>query len=280
MPYLSCKQAAEILKVSQSTIKRLCDDGVLVSIRTPGGHRRISLKSVRAWQQQAGQEASESVGGRRDRMLLSNCDDFIKMLLNEQPADIGEAVRRVRKRLSIAELCDNTLAPALVKLGWMHQRDEIDRYQLVAACQRIRALLFRLSESLESQPQARRAVGASVVGDPADLSSLFAEVTLREIGWEAESLGADLPGASLGRAARDRGASLVWVCYTHQQPSDVLMNHNREVTERLPHDARLVIGGGALTPELRRSLVFHFFGDSLVHLASYAQSQASQMHAA
>lgn len=280
MPYLSCKQTAEILNVSQSTIKRLCDDGVLVSMRTPGGHRRISLKSVRAWQSHTGREVTEEVGSRRERLTLANYEEFTKLLLNDQRADLDEAVRRVRNRMSIAELCDNTLAPAMIKLGWMHQRGEVDRYQLHAACQRVRSLLFRLSDNLGNQAQSRRAVGASVVGDPADLTSLFVEVSLRELGWEAESLGADLPGSSLGEAAHARNVALVWVCYTHHQPQDVLLEHNRQVNDRLPSGARLVIGGGALTPELRRSLLFHFFGDSLVQLSSYVQTQFGHESAA
>lgn len=280
MPYLSCKQTAEILNVSQSTIKRLCDDGVLVSMRTPGGHRRISLKSVRAWQSHTGREVTEEVGSRRERLTLANYEEFTKLLLNDQRADLDEAVRRVRNRMSIAELCDNTLAPAMIKLGWMHQRGEVDRYQLHAACQRVRSLLFRLSDNLGNQAQSRRAVGASVVGDPADLTSLFVEVSLRELGWEAESLGADLPGSSLGEAAHARNVALVWVCYTHHQPQDVLLEHNRQVNDRLPPGARLVIGGGALTPELRRSLLFHFFGDSLVQLSSYVQTQFGHESAA
>ena len=280
MSYLSCKQTAEILKVSQSTVKRLCDDGVLASMRTPGGHRRISLKSLRAWQNQTGREANERVGNRREKLPLLHYEDFLKLLLNDQRADVDDAVQRVRKRLSIAELCDNTLAPALVKLGWMHQRGELDDYQIHSACQRVRSLLFRMSDNLNLHAQSLRAVGASVIGDTADLASLFAEVSLREIGWDAESLGADLTGTSLSAAANDRGASLVWVCYTHVQPMDLMLEHNRQVNERLPQDARLVIGGGALTPELRRSLVYHFFGDSLVHLASFVQSQFGQVNAA
>lgn len=280
MSYLSCKQAAEILKVSQSTVKRLCDDGVLVSMRTPGGHRRISLRSLHAWQNETGREVTDEVGSRREKLTLLHYDDFLKLLLNQQRADVDDAVRRVRKRLAIAELCDNTLAPALVKLGWMHQRGELDDYQISVACQRVRSLLFRMSDNLNIHEQSRRAVGASVVGDSADLGSLFAEVSLREIGWDAESLGADLTGASLAKAANDRHASLVWACYTHVQPSDVMTEHNRQINEQLPADARLVIGGGALSPEVRRSLVFHFFGDSLAQLASYAQSQFGQANAA
>lgn len=280
MSYLSCKQTAEILKVSQSTIKRLCDEGILVSMRTPGGHRRISLKSVHAWQAGCGREVTEDVGSRRERLPLLHYEDFIRLLLNDHRADLDDAMRRVRKRISIAELCDNTFSPALAKMGWMHQRHEIDGYQLNAACQRVRSLLFHLSNTLSIQANAPRAVGATAEGDPADLASLFAEVTMREIGWDAESLGADLGGFSLADAAQTRKASVVWVCYTHTQPFEVMLQHNREVNERLPFDARLVIGGGALTPQLRRSMKFHFFGDSLTQLSSYVQGQFGQVNAA
>lgn len=249
-------------------------------MRTPGGHRRIALKSVRAWQTRCGHEVTENIVGRRERIPLLHCEDFIRLLLNDQRTDIDEAMRRVRRRMSVAELCDNTLAPSLVKLGWMHQCREIDDYQLNIACQRVRCLLFRLSDTLPLPLHALRAVGATAVGDPADLASMFAEVTLREIGWDAESLGADLTGVSLGDAARARGAVLIWVCYTHTQPTEVLTEHNQHVNQRLADNARLVIGGGALTPQLRRSLKFHFFGDSLTQLSSYAHEQFGRVSAA
>ncbi len=113
-----------------------------------GGHRRISLKSLRAWQNQTGREVTDEVGSRREKLALMHYEDFLKLLLSEQRADVDDAVRRVRKRMSIAELCDNTLAPALVKLGWMHyQRGELDDYQINGACQRVRSLLFRISDN-------------------------------------------------------------------------------------------------------------------------------------
>ena len=46
LAYLSTGQAAEILEVSEATIKRWCDDDILKTIRTPGRHRKISAQSV------------------------------------------------------------------------------------------------------------------------------------------------------------------------------------------------------------------------------------------
>jgi excisionase family DNA binding protein len=44
--HYSIREAAEILKVSESTIRRLFDEGRLEGHRSPGGHRRILKESV------------------------------------------------------------------------------------------------------------------------------------------------------------------------------------------------------------------------------------------
>jgi excisionase family DNA binding protein len=44
--YVSIKEAAKILKVSESTVRRLFDSKKLHGHRTPSGHRRLLRESV------------------------------------------------------------------------------------------------------------------------------------------------------------------------------------------------------------------------------------------
>jgi excisionase family DNA binding protein len=46
MSLISIREAARLLKVSESTIRRLFDDGRLTGHRSPGGHRRIHKESL------------------------------------------------------------------------------------------------------------------------------------------------------------------------------------------------------------------------------------------
>jgi excisionase family DNA binding protein len=46
MKYLTTREAAELLQVSESTVRRLCEQKRLAEWRTPGGHRRIAKESV------------------------------------------------------------------------------------------------------------------------------------------------------------------------------------------------------------------------------------------
>ena len=48
MEYLTTKEAADLLGVSESTVRRLCSQKKLTAWRTPGGHRRIAKESVEA----------------------------------------------------------------------------------------------------------------------------------------------------------------------------------------------------------------------------------------
>ncbi len=46
MIILTAKEAAEYLRVSLYTLRRMEDNGSLIPFRTPGGHRRYSLKML------------------------------------------------------------------------------------------------------------------------------------------------------------------------------------------------------------------------------------------
>jgi len=44
--FVTLREAAKVLRVSESTVRRLFDEGRLTGGRTPGGHRRIDSKSL------------------------------------------------------------------------------------------------------------------------------------------------------------------------------------------------------------------------------------------
>ncbi|MBM4466391.1 MAG: helix-turn-helix domain-containing protein [Chloroflexi bacterium] len=46
MTILTAKEAAEYLRVSLYTLKRMENEGGLIPFRTPGGHRRYSLRML------------------------------------------------------------------------------------------------------------------------------------------------------------------------------------------------------------------------------------------
>jgi len=53
MTILTAKEAAEYLRVSLYTLKRMESEGSLIPFRTPGGHRRYSLRMLNEYLEQS-----------------------------------------------------------------------------------------------------------------------------------------------------------------------------------------------------------------------------------
>lgn len=59
---LTAKEAADYLRVSLYTLRRMESEGSLIPFRTPGGHRRYSLKMLNEYLEQ-----SRKVAGSQGR---------------------------------------------------------------------------------------------------------------------------------------------------------------------------------------------------------------------
>jgi excisionase family DNA binding protein len=53
MTILTAKEAADYLRVSLYTLRRMESDGSLIPYRTPGGHRRYSLRMLNEYLEQS-----------------------------------------------------------------------------------------------------------------------------------------------------------------------------------------------------------------------------------
>ena len=53
MTILTAKEAADYLRVSLYTLRRMESDGSLIPFRTPGGHRRYSLRMLNEYLEQS-----------------------------------------------------------------------------------------------------------------------------------------------------------------------------------------------------------------------------------
>ena len=83
-PQYSPKQIADALEVSESSVKRWCDSGKISSVRTGGGHRRVTLEGLRRFLSHSSRSliAPEVLGlpkldpARSDHHQFDSEDDF------------------------------------------------------------------------------------------------------------------------------------------------------------------------------------------------------------
>ncbi|MEO0530171.1 MAG: B12-binding domain-containing protein [Planctomycetota bacterium] len=249
---LSPKQVATSIGVSESSLKRWCDQGVLSTERTPGGHRRIRIDEVLRFLRDQDQPLvrPEVLGlpvgtGQGPRSIAKSTD----ALLDALKAGDGEQSRRLVLDLylggtSIVKLCDELVAPVLQEVGEGWACGSIEIYQEHRACEVLNRILYDLRSILAPpSPSAPVAIGGTPPGDNYRLATLMVELVLVDVGWNAMSLGSSLPFATMAAAAQHHQPELFWLSLSHVADADVVKDGFAELLKTTPESMRVVIGG-------------------------------------
>lgn len=209
MEILSTRQVARLLAVSEATVKRWTDEGVLRCYRTPGGHRKFRLAEVRefmATHSFAGAELPNGTGPPSRPTV----EGTIALAL---AADANRLVRGLAAALSegasLELLLDDVLAPALVRIGdaWACHELEVG-HEHVASSTMIE-LLARLAPVVEGTASRGVAVIACLEGERHDLAARMAGLVCRAEGFRVLIPGADTPAGGVARLVREVRAAVV-----------------------------------------------------------------------
>ena len=285
--HFSPKQIAKALAVSESSVKRWCDQQRIATFHTEGGHRRISLEDVYQFLRHSDRRLThpEVLGlpplGSDRKMHIPGADQPLKQEFRDAlVAGCEETCRQIlRKRRAEGEkawvISEHLMTDAMHAVGDAWQRNEINPYQERRACEiclrAVRELLDGLPPAATDSPVA---LGGTPGGDPYQLPTAMVELTLRELGWNASSLGNNLPMDCLFQAVHDYRPNLVWVSVSHiEQPDDFIAAHNR-FAESLSDDVIMLVGGRALTDTIRPKLKYTAYCDSLSHLSELVNALA------
>jgi excisionase family DNA binding protein len=248
---MSTGDVAEVLGVSEATVKRWADAGTLSCIRTPGGHRKFRLRDIAmhlaSRRRQAGSPSEPVADSDRE------VDDLVSALLvGDVEKTIGSIAAARLQRTSFATVADTLLVPALRRVRQACSAGRCEAFHQHIAANTLVEATARQRPSLRVPGSTRgRVVAAPAAGEPDDLFARLASLVAVESGFDAHVLGTGLAAPSVSRAAEDLGASWVLLTSEASEPPPGLAEYAARVlagTER--SRARLVcIGEGASRTE-------------------------------
>lgn len=282
-PQYSPKQVAEALQVSESSVKRWCNSGAISTIKTVGGHRRITLDALQAFLKDdertlsrpdvlglptlAPTRAVEIAGSAHPsnqafRQALASGDEAACQRILDRVID-GGATR--------SEAAEMLITDAMTGFGEAWTCRELDIYQERRGCDIAMRLIYGLRASMpQPGPGAPVAIGGAPEGDPYQLPTALVELSLREVGWNATSMGNNLPMDSFLQAVHDYDPQLVWMSVSTVDEVDQFVAAQNQLAASLGEDVPLLIGGRALTDRLRPRLRYTAHCDSLRHMVDLA----------
>lgn len=280
---LTPKQVALAIDVSESSVKRWCDKGVIPTSYTGGGHRRIALPGLLRFLRSQRQNLRRpevlglpSATGRKRQDIAGAADLLMDALLT---GDV-EGVRRIALDLYLAEhrlaaVCDQVIAPAMSSIGEMWECGSAEVYQERRSCELVLRPLYEIGDLLPlPSADAPRALGAAPAGDQYHLATTMAELVLRDAGWHATSMGPNVPLESLTKALKQHRPRLFWLSCSHLEHEDEFIRGYNELYDEFGLEIAFIVGGRALSPAIRRRLIYAAFCDRMQHLEAFCQTLA------
>ncbi|PKN49990.1 MAG: hypothetical protein CVU63_00545 [Deltaproteobacteria bacterium HGW-Deltaproteobacteria-20] len=225
---MSTGDVAEVLGVSEATVKRWADAGTLSCIRTPGGHRKFRLRDIAMHlaSRRSSSDGSTPPPADGDRDI----EDMVSALLVGDVEKVMGSIAASRlQRASIATIVDTVLHPAFERVKMACGAGRCETFHLHIAVNSLIEVAARQRPTLRVPGSTRgRVVAAPLPGESYDVLARFASLVAVESGFDAHVLGAGLPPTSVSRAAEDLGAS--WVLLV----GDIQNNHGlQEYAERI-----------------------------------------------
>lgn len=252
---LSPKAFAEAIGVSESSVKRWADSGLIDVTRTAGGHRRIvlsdAIRFVRSRHMRLVHPERIGLTGLDDEDLSSagsrelEGTKLVDSIMAGRPDSMtATLVAAFVQGMSMADLWDGPICTALESLGELWRTDDSGipleheaTMAIMDAVVRIRGLMP------DPSPESLTALGGAPSGDPYLLPSLAASAVLTESGFKVVNLGPDTPSASFLDAVGRHEPDLVWLSLTSKRNGKDVAEVEKLVQEINKSVGQVVLGG-------------------------------------
>ena len=222
--FLTSRELGMILGVSESSVKRWVDQGLVPASRTAGGHRRIALADAVNYVREnrvpvlnAGMLGfNEAETLRPDLLDEVQLEDRLYHAL--ETGDSATAYAMIHGPFlagrPLAWIFDNPVRRCMHRLGelWRVRSDGIMiEHRATDIC--VQAVM-RLRSILEIPRDTPIALGGAAPSDMYLLAPLMASTVLREAGMRDINLGPDTPVAAMREAVKANRPRLVWYSFS------------------------------------------------------------------
>lgn len=258
----STKELARMLGVSESTVKRWADAGLLKCRKTIGGHRKFHQDEIAEFQTQCSlalkAAKAEDLAARRDAELdeLFAGPDFTALVSRYREASLARQFGCVSAMLKEAQLRGFTLAaigdeiisPAMHEIGEMWRAGKISVIdEHTATFATVRALMQLRLRAEEKESLERVALVGCAEGEFHHLAALMVCNILESEQWKVIYLGGHTPLFSFAEAINKLNADMVCISITMTDNIERAARDydglRRAASKR---NAKIVLGGAAL----------------------------------
>jgi excisionase family DNA binding protein len=281
--FLTTRELARLWLVSEATVKRWADSGLLPARRTAGGHRRFLLEEVTRFQSERGLgralppaaaaagPSAKTARARPSARRVPPKQFFEAITRGEDDAAASLLLEAYLDGVPAWRLFDEAVAGAMRRVGDLWHRGTVTVADEHMATRTAVRAIERVGVSVRRREGTRRAVCCAAEGEQHDVAALCLQVVLESEGWRVANLGANTPFFSLAETVERQRPQLVCVTSTLLQDMERAARDYAQLAEAARScGALLALGGEGFRPEpVRRRFPADLHGASFGELMEF-----------
>ncbi len=277
-------EVARLCRVSDATVKRWEDAGLLKSERTSGGHRRFRAEEVARFQREQGLGLKQSHGDEsvvkttsraRDKKNLSDSAFLQSLIDGGEEAATNVFITAHLEGKPLVEIIDRIVCPAMREVGELWHRGKISVAQEHLATRTAVSALYKLRNAL-LVPDMKNglAICCAMEGDFHELPTLLAQMAIENEGLEVINFGAATPLYSLADEVARHAPHLVCISAAVINNLERLSRDYKDFREKTAKlEIPILLGGGVFSDEhVRRRFESEFYARSFTDVATFARN--------
>lgn len=285
---LTTKEVARLCRVSDATVKRWHDAGLLESERTSGGHRRFRSEEVARFQreQKLGQKkchgdetivaaSRERQTGRGKKCHSSDSIFFQSLIKGCEEAAANVLVSAYLRGKSPWAIFDDMICPAMFQIGELWASGQLTISQEHLASRVAQTAIYKLRSALVvSKNTENLAMCCAPESDLHELPTHLTQITIENEGWEAMNFGANTPLGDFTKEVLRHAPALICLSATVVDNTERFYQDYKTFRERIAKlKIPVVLGGGIFKDKrIRRHFSAELYARNFGEVARFVQT--------
>jgi MerR family transcriptional regulator, light-induced transcriptional regulator len=292
--FLTTKEVARLCRVSDATVKRWHDAGLLRSERTNGGHRRFRAEEVARFQRENnlglktchGDESAQSATTRRKAKKTysnyaffeegSSASLFFHALIAGREEEASNIlINEFLHNKPLTDIFDSTITQCLRCIGELWYRGEISVAQEHLATRTTLSAIHKLRGLVPvAEPNSKVAMCCAIEGDFHELATHLVQISLEGKGWEVLNFGANTPLYSFADEVLHHSPHLICISVTVIPDLERFSRDFKEFQSKVNKlKIPIVLGGRVFEDErIRNRFIADIYPNSFVELNEFAEN--------
>ena len=282
------KEVARLCRVSDATVKRWEDAGIIKSERTNGGHRRFRAEDIARFQRRQGlgvkhAHGDESVFAANNRCAeikaLTDYTLFDALLAGCEAVTTEMLVGAYLDGKPLPEIFDEMICPAMRVIGEKWFAGEITVAQEHLATRTICNAVYKLRSCLPvPEPAGKLAICCALETELHELPTHLAQITIENEGWEVLNFGANTPLYCLTEETSKHQPDMVCISATiindiERLSRDFINFRGLAAKQKFS----LILGGKIFDADcMRKRFPADLYAQSFTEVAEYAREMSAK----